>query len=87
MSKMYDPEKTKNMPKVILTVRGKGTVEENLVASFKALSVALMQPPPEVMNWGSRVFVFKEKLESGDLVYVEGLAYPLIVGHTCEEVE
>lgn len=75
------------MPKIILRTRGaEKTPGENLVAEFKSFPVALMQPKPEIMLWGSRYFTFSEQFENGDLVYVEGMCWPLLPGHTCEEL-
>jgi hypothetical protein len=87
MSKLYDQEKAKDMPKVILRVRGNGANGDgDLVAEFRCLSAAVMQTKPEVMLWGERVFVFRHLRNNGDMVYVEGLGFPLVEGATCEEV-
>ena len=83
--KMCDPEV--ELPEIILRVRGNGANGDGEhVASFKSLAVAMMNPPPEIMLWGQRAFIFKHKRKDEALVYVEGMPYPLIPGVTAEEV-
>ena len=72
------------IPQIILRVQSADNeLGGGHVAAFKSLAVALMDPPPEVVTWGSRTFVFKSKRSNEDLIYVEALSYPLMEGVTC----
>lgn len=60
--------------KVKLFTRDGGLVRDGEIPPF--------HPPPEVISWGSRVFVWNDEytLDDPDVVgYVEGLLYPIEV--------
>lgn len=77
---MIDPELKKKLKKIRLEVKGRG-----LVAEFYSLPPAIMDPPPEMMNWGERFFTFDS--ESSDaLIYKEGLVWILCEGATAEKI-
>lgn len=83
--KIYDQDKAKDMPKVILVVRGEGSIEDKLVAKLRSLPAATARTPFEIMLWGERIFQFTQTLENGDLVYTEGVAWSLVNGVTAED--
>lgn len=83
---VFREKEEKVLPLVVLRT-SPGEPGEDLVAAFQCLPVAAMVKTPEVVTWGERTFVFKKRDDKGNLIFVEGLSFPLVEDGTAKEAK